>query len=107
MPRVIVPVLSTITTLTLCNFSNVSASLIKIPSLAPLPTPTIIAVGVASPNAQGQAITNIPTKETSPKERACEKPRGPVPNKSHRPKVIKDNTNTMGTKIAEILSASA
>lgn len=30
----------------------------KIPKLAPLPVPTIIAVGVASPKAQGQEITN-------------------------------------------------
>ena len=70
MPIVMVPVLSTMTVSTLCNFSSVAASLIKIPSRAPFPTPTIIAVGVARPRAQGQAITKIPTKETRPKDRA-------------------------------------
>ena len=104
---VIVPVLSTITVSTLCSFSSVAASLTKIPSRAPLPTPTMIAVGVASPSAQGQAITKIPTKETRPKESACENPSGPEPIKSHSPKVKKLITKTTGTKTLEILSAKA
>ena len=65
-----VPVLSTITVSTLWSFSSVAASLMRIPSLAPFPTHTMIAVGVARPRAQGQAITRTPTKETRPKERA-------------------------------------
>jgi hypothetical protein len=36
----------------------VVAFLNKTPFLAPFPDPTIIATGVASPNAQGQEITN-------------------------------------------------
>ena len=104
---VIVPVLSTITVSTLCNFSSVAASLIKIPSRAPLPTPTIIAVGVASPSAQGQAITKMPTKETRPNERACENPSELGLKRSHIPKVKKAITSTIGTKILEILSARA
>ena len=35
-----------------------AADLIKIPFSAALPVPTIIATGVANPNAQGQEITN-------------------------------------------------
>ena len=37
--------------------SRASADLIRIPLLAPLPVPTIIAVGVARPSAQGQEMT--------------------------------------------------
>ena len=56
-PSVIVPVLSKTIVSTLCAFSRASPDLISIPSSAPLPVPTIIAVGVASPNEHGQAIT--------------------------------------------------
>ncbi len=38
--------------------SKASPLLISIPFSAPLPVPTIIAVGVAKPKAHGQAITN-------------------------------------------------
>ncbi|MNS80428.1 hypothetical protein D3C72_1141070 [compost metagenome] len=57
LPSVIVPVLSKIIEFILYAFSKLSPPLINIPFSAPLPVPTIIAVGVASPNAQGQAIT--------------------------------------------------
>ena len=40
-------------------FSRTSADLIKIPNDAARPVPTITAVGVASPRAQGQAITRV------------------------------------------------
>src|SRR3989338_5982132 len=107
LPLVMVPVLSTTTISTLWSFSNVAASLIKIPSFAPLPTPTIIAVGVASPSAQGQAITRIPTNDTSPRDSACENPSICVPKVSQMPRVTNEIINTIGTKIPEILSASA
>ena len=58
-PSVIVPVLSNITVSTLCASSKASPLFISIPFSAPLPVPTIIAVGVASPSAQGHAITSI------------------------------------------------
>ncbi len=62
----IVPVLSkTIVSMRLSRSSD-SAFLIKIPCSAPLPTPTVIAVGVARPRAQGQAITSTPTNERMP-----------------------------------------
>ncbi|MNG13195.1 hypothetical protein D3C84_968570 [compost metagenome] len=57
-PSVIVPVLSVINTLTLFMFSKASAFFISTPDCAPLPTPTITDIGVANPNAQGQAIIN-------------------------------------------------
>jgi len=61
-----VPVLSRIITFIFLACSKLSASFIKIPISAPFPTPTIIAVGVANPKAQGQAITNTVTKASKP-----------------------------------------
>ena len=60
-PTVRVPVLSKTTVPTRCSSSSASALLISTPSSAPLPVPTMIAVGVASPIAQGQAMTRTPT----------------------------------------------
>lgn len=57
LPSVIVPVLSKAATLILPEFSKVSPFLIKIPYSAALPIPTVTAVGVAKPKAQGHAIT--------------------------------------------------
>jgi hypothetical protein len=54
-PSVIVPVLSVIRTFTLFMFSKASA-FYQHSDWAPLPTPTITDIGVANPNAQGQAI---------------------------------------------------
>jgi hypothetical protein len=51
----IVPVLSVIRTFTLFMFSKASI-LYQHLDWAPLPTPTITDIGVANPNAQGQAI---------------------------------------------------
>ena len=39
------------------QFPDLSADFTRIPYSAPLPVPTMIAVGVARPNAQGQEIT--------------------------------------------------
>ena len=52
-----VPVLSKITADKRLIFSRLAPPLIKIPFSAPIPVPTIIAVGVAKPSAQGQATT--------------------------------------------------
>ena len=62
MPSVKVPVLSKTIVSIWFNFSNASPDFIRIPNSAPLPVPTIIAVGVASPNEQGQAIISIDIK---------------------------------------------
>ena len=58
LPSEIVPVLSTKSLVTLEAFSSAIASFIKIPCFAPRPIPTIMAIGVAKPKAQGQAIIN-------------------------------------------------
>ena len=57
-PIVIVPVLSSATMFTRPVSSSETAVLNKIPFLAPTPLPTIMATGVARPNAQGQLITS-------------------------------------------------
>ena len=54
-----VPVLSNTATFTFSDVSKVSPFLMRIPYSAALPTPTVTAVGVASPNAHGHATTNI------------------------------------------------
>ena len=60
-PFVIVPVLSKTTIETLPARSNASLVRNSTPISAPLPEPTITAVGVASPIAHGQAITSTAT----------------------------------------------
>ncbi len=60
-PMVSVPVLSNATTFTRCAVSSASASLISTPWRAATPVPAMIAVGVASPSAHGQAITSTAT----------------------------------------------
>jgi|GEM_PF-3048808 hypothetical protein len=60
-PLVSVPVLSNTTASISFVFSSVSAFLISIPFLAPTQVQTIIAVGVASQSAHGQAITSVAT----------------------------------------------
>src|SRR5699024_11475337 len=57
-PLVTVPVLSKTIVSTSCVRSKCSPPLNKIPFSAARPVPTIIEVGVARPNAHGQAITN-------------------------------------------------
>ncbi|OQC35421.1 MAG: hypothetical protein BWX63_02383 [Bacteroidetes bacterium ADurb.Bin041] len=92
---------------------------IKIPFFAPIPLPTIKAVGVAKPNAQGQAITRVAIEAIN----AAAKPLTGTCNgitliiaeaifcivsgKSiHTAKTITAKHSTTGTKIAVILSAS-
>ena len=61
-PFVIVPVLSKMTVFILPHCSNASPERTRIPFFAPSPVPVIIAVGVARPKAQGQAITKTEVK---------------------------------------------
>ena len=58
-PDVKVPVLSNTTTLIFSIFYKISAFLINIPNEAANPVPTMTAVGVARPKAQGHAITRV------------------------------------------------
>ena len=63
-PSVSVPVLSSITTSILLPRSSASPFLIRMPRRAPTPVPTIMAVGVARPSEQGQAMTRTATAGT-------------------------------------------
>ena len=55
-PAVIVPVLSRTTQSSRCVASSTSPPLMTMPSWAPRPVPTMIAVGVARPSAHGHAM---------------------------------------------------
>ena len=97
-PCVIVPVLSNIIVSILCVVSRASPLFMSIPFSAPFPVPTIIAVGVASPSAHGQAITNTAINIVSANT-------SPDPLIYHaRPATIAI-TITIGTKYPEIVSA--
>jgi hypothetical protein len=63
LPRVIVPVLSSTTTLMSFSVWIASPERISTPRSAPSPEPTMIAVGVARPSAQGQAMTSTATAD--------------------------------------------
>jgi len=105
-PRVIVPVLSNTTTSTDPACSRLSLDLIKMPIWAPLPVPTITAVGVASPIAQGHAITNTETEFIiALASKVTSEFGGRGIRKYQIKKVITAIPITIGTKIAEILSA--
>ena len=56
-PLVSVPVLSMTTVWIRADVSSADAFLNRMPRSAPRPVPTMIAVGVASPNASGQVMT--------------------------------------------------
>ncbi len=98
LPTVRVPVLSKSIALILPDFSSTSPPLIKIPISAPLPVPTIMAVGVASPKAQGHAITST--------EIALIRPADGLPKTNvQTKKVMMAMMMIAGTKYSEIVSA--
>ena len=63
-PRVTVPVLSSSTVSMRCAISRASPLLIRMPCSAPRPVPTMMAIGVAKPKAQGQAMIRTATALT-------------------------------------------
>lgn len=65
LPSVRVPVLSKTTASTLCAICSAAADLMRTPWAAPNPVPIITAVGVASPSAQGHAITSTAMENSS------------------------------------------
>ena len=67
-PSVTVPVLSSTIVPTRRVCSSTSGPRIRIPSCAPRPVPTISAVGVASPSAQGQAMISTATAAVNASE---------------------------------------
>jgi hypothetical protein len=60
-PSVTVPVLSTTMLSMRCVASSTSPPLMTMPSCAPRPVPTMIAVGVANPSAHGHAMISTAT----------------------------------------------
>ena len=63
----------------------------RTPCSAPIPVPTMMAVGVASPSAQGQAMVRTATKTVSAKA-------GGRPARSQTPALTTAIPKTMGTK---------
>ncbi len=100
-PRVSVPVLSSTTALSFEVTSRASAPRKRMPCSAALPTPTITAVGAASPMAQGQAIRRTAIRLLNAKTKA-----GAGPQTAQTPKVTSAMPTTAGTKTAAIRSAS-
>ena len=94
-----VPVLSNTTVLILWAVSKACPDLIKMPCSAPLPVPTIIATGVASPNAQGQEITNTLMAQLSANSKVA-------PDNIQIAAVMREMPITIGTNIPAIWSAS-
>ena len=97
-PLVIVPVLSSAITFTLPAFSSASLVLNSIPFFAPMPLPTIMATGVASPRAQGHEITKTDMPRARAKLRFC-------PETIQAIVTIIATIITNGTNIPETLSA--
>ena len=97
-PLVMVPVLSSTTVSTFCSVSSVSALLNSTPISAPLPVPTMMASGVASPSAHGQLMTTTATAEVSASL-------GLPVKESHATKVIAAMPRTTGTNTPATLSA--
>ena len=94
-----VPVLSSATISIFPASSKDTAVLNKIPFFAPMPLPTIIATGVASPNAHGQLITSTEIPLASANPTLC-------PASSHTMMVTAAIVITAGTKIPDTLSAT-
>ena len=98
-PWVSVPVLSKVTQSMLWAISSDAAERIMMPSSAPLPVPTMMAVGVARPSAQGQEITSTAM--------ACFSAAGtPPPMASHTMNVTSAMPITTGTNTPLTRSAS-
>ena len=93
-----VPVLSSTTVSTLWVISRISPERIKMPCRAPSPVPTMMAVGVARPRAQGQAITSTEVNTRSTKEKGCPATAQAMAASSAMPM-------TVGTKTPATLSA--
>ena len=95
-----VPVLSNTIVSTRWSPSSAAALLMRTPSSAPLPVPTMIAVGVARPMAQGHAMTSTATAVVN-----AMVSRGSGPKASHARNVAAAITSTTGTKTAATRSA--
>ena len=101
-PSVTVPVLSSTTVVTRASASSAAPPLTRMPRRAAAAVPAMIAAGVASPIAHGQAMMSVDT--TATRARAQRSSTGP--NSSHAVPVMPAITNTAGTKRALTRSAS-
>ena len=98
-PSVTVPVLSSTTVVIRLVRSSTSGPLMRMPSWAPRPVPTMRAVGVASPSAQGQAMIRTAT--------AAENASVASPVATSQPtSVARERASTIGTKTLETRSTS-
>jgi hypothetical protein len=88
-----VPVLSKTSVSTLAKSSKAAAFLTKTPAVAPRPVPTMTDIGVAKPNAHGQAIISTDTAAASAYPK-----RGSGPHKHHAANAITAAKTTAGTK---------
>ena len=98
-PVVTVPVLSNTTVSIRRVLCSTSTPLITMPSWAPRPLPTISAVGVAKPNAQGQAIMRTATAAVNAFVASPS-------TTNHAINVTSEMSSTTGTKMLLTLSAS-
>ena len=94
----IVPVLSRTTRSMFPAASMVAAFLNRIPCLAALPVPTMIASGVASPRAQGQDITSTETITVTENDTL-------LPERNHRAQHAAAMSSTVGTNTPATRSA--
>ena len=101
-PVVIVPVLSNTTVSIRRVLCNTSTPLITMPICAARPLPTINAVGVASPSAQGHAMISTETAASN----ASAKRSISSPITYHATNVASDNSITVGTNTLLTRSAS-
>ncbi len=90
-PLVKVPVLSKTIAFIWCAICSDSALFINMPFSAPMPVPTITAVGVASPKAHGQAMIKTAINTVKAKT-------NPAPANNHVIKARIPMTITVGTK---------
>jgi len=104
-PSVSVPVLSKITYFVFLSSRSHCAFFAKIPFFAPCPTQVIIAIGVASPSPQGQAITRTPTKLITANSRAGISGKNVFPKKYQKRAERLAIISTQGTKKRIIPSA--
>ncbi len=104
-PVVTVPVLSSRMVSTVRVSSRTCGPLIRMPSWAPRPVPVSRPTGVASPRAQGQAMTRTATAAVKAARSSASLTAGPAAS-SQAPKVTAAMTRTTGTKTALMRSAS-
>ena len=99
VPSVTVPVLSRTIVVTRRVCSRISGPRIRMPSCAPRPVPTMSAVGVARPSAQGHAMMSTATA-------AVNASAGSPVIASQPTRVAREIPRTTGTKTAETRSTS-